>query len=60
MPTFIFSANGIDFGNYSANTVEEAKELFAVDAGYRSWAAMVEQAEELSGGGNVVEVREVD
>lgn len=54
--TFNFSANGIDFGNYSANSKEAAQEVFAQDAGYTSWAAMVEQAEEF--GGNAVEVSE--
>lgn len=55
--TFNFSANGIDFGNYLGATQEEAQEAFASDAGYISWAAMVEQAEEF--GGNTVEVRGV-
>ena len=54
--TFNFSANGIDFGNYQGATQEEAQEAFASDAGYTSWAAMVEQAEEF--GGNTVEVSE--
>ena len=55
--TFNFSANGIDFGNYQGETQEAAQEAFAQDAGYSSWAAMVEQAEEF--GGNTVEVREI-
>lgn len=54
--TFNFSTNGIDFGNYQGATREEAQEAFASDAGYISWAAMVEQAEEF--GGNTVEGRE--
>lgn len=54
--TFNFSANGIDFGNYSADSKEAAQEVFAQDAGYASWDAMVEQAEEF--GGNTVEVSE--
>lgn len=54
MNTYNFSANGLDFGNYEAASQEEAQELYAQDAGYRSWAAMVEQAEEF--GGNTVEV----
>lgn len=57
MTTYNFSANSIDFGNYSADTQAEAQELFAVDAGYRSWSAMCEQAEEF--GGNNVEIREL-
>lgn len=57
--TFNFSANGIDFGNYSGADQDEAQENFARDAGYKSWAAMVEQAEECSSGGNAVEVEEV-
>ena len=36
----------------------EAQEAFASDAGYRNWAAMVEQAIEVSGSDNV-EIREV-
>lgn len=54
---FNFSANGIDFGNYSGATQAEAQESFASDAGYQSWEAMVDQADEF--GGNSVEVVEV-
>lgn len=57
MKTFNFSANGIVFGDYSGATQDEAQNVFACDAGYTSWAAMVEQAEEF--GGNTVEVREL-
>lgn len=57
MRTFNFSANGVDFGNHSAETLDEAKELFAADAGYSTWAAMVDQAEEF--GGNTVDILEV-
>jgi hypothetical protein len=57
MNTFNFSANCIDFGNYEAASQEEAQEIFAQDAGYQSWAAMVEQAEEF--GGNTVEVKAI-
>ena len=57
MATFNFSANGIDFGNYSGADREAAQEAFAIDAGYKSWAYMIEQAEE--NGGNNVEVIEV-
>jgi ABC-type branched-subunit amino acid transport system substrate-binding protein len=56
--TFNFSANAQDFGNWEAATQAAAQEAFASDAGYKSWAAMVEQAEEV-GGGNSVEIREV-
>lgn len=52
-----FSANGTVFGEYSGATLADACEAFASDAGYMSWAAMVEQAEE--NGGNSVEAREV-
>jgi len=55
--TFNFSANGLDFGNWSADTQDAAQEAFASDSGYSSWAAMVEQAEEF--GGNNVEVLEI-
>jgi hypothetical protein len=57
MNTYNFSANGLDFGNYEAASQEEAQEIFAQDASYRSWAAMVEQAEEF--GGNNVEVKAI-
>lgn len=56
--TFNFSANGINYGNFSASSQEEAQDKFAVAAGYASWAAMVEQAEEF--GGNNVEVEIVE
>lgn len=55
--TFNFSANSIDFGSYAGDNQEQAQEAFAQDAGYTSWVAMVEQAEEF--GGNTVEVREI-
>jgi hypothetical protein len=58
MTNFEFSANGMVFGTYSGETKEAAQEVFAVDSGYESWAAMVEQAEE--NGGNNVEVVELD
>ena len=57
MKTFNFSANCLDFGEWKAPTQEQAQELFAQDSGYKSWAAMVEQAEEF--GGNNVQVYEV-
>ena len=58
LKTFEFSANDMVFGEYSGADLEEAQEAFAVDSGYASWAAMVEQAEEF--GGNTVESREID
>lgn len=58
MKTFNFSANVIDFGNYSGESQEAAQEVFAQDAGYESWAAMVDDAESFFGGNNV-EVQEV-
>ena len=57
MKTFNFSANAIDFGNWQGQTLAEAQEAFAQNAGYKSWAAMVEQAEEF--GGNTVETTEI-
>ena len=57
MKSYNFSANAIDYGDWNAMTQEQAQEKFADDSGYKSWAAMVEQAEEF--GGNNVEVREV-
>ena len=60
MRTFNFEANGVDFGNYQGRNQNEAQEAFATDAGYESWAAMVEQAEENSRDGNNVEVREIE
>lgn len=57
MTNFNFSANGIDFGTYSADSKEAAQELFAADAGYKSWNAMVQQAEE--NGGNNIEACEL-
>jgi hypothetical protein len=58
MKTFNFSANGSDFGNWEGETLEAAQEAFASDAGYLSWAAMVDQAEEF--GGNTVESVELE
>jgi hypothetical protein len=55
--TYHFSANGLDFGNYSGANQTQAQEIFANDVGYSSWAALVEQAEEL--GGNDVKIQEV-
>ena len=57
MKTFNFSAGGLDFGDWAAPTQDQAQESFASDSGYKSWAAMVEQAEEF--GGNNVQVYEI-
>lgn len=57
MTAYNFSANGIDFGNYSGSTLRQATEAFAAEAGYTGWDAMVEQAKEY--GGNSVEIREL-
>lgn len=54
MNTFNFSANGLDFGDWIADTQEAAQEEFASDAGYKSWAYMVAET-----GGNDVEIKEV-
>lgn len=59
MSKYNFSAGGIDFGTYEGETVRDAMEAFAIDAGYKSWQAMVDQAVELAGANNV-EVREID
>ncbi len=39
------SANGVEFGNYEASNEQEARDLCAVDAGYKSEADMVETLE---------------
>ena len=57
MKTYNFSANGLDFGNYKAASLTAAKTKFAHDAGYRSWAYMVSEAEE--NGGNNIEINEL-
>ena len=57
MKTFNFSANGLDFGEWLAQTQKDAQDAFASDAGYKSWADMCGRAEEF--GGNNVEVKEV-
>lgn len=56
MKTFNFEANGLDFGEWSAQSKEQAQNNFAQDAGYKSWAYMCECAEEF--GGNTVTVTE--
>lgn len=55
--TFNFSANAIDFGNWTAETQAQAQDQYAQDAGYKGWADMCDRAEEF--GGNTVEIREV-
>jgi hypothetical protein len=57
MTKFNFHANGLDFGIYEAANADQAKELFAIDSGYKSWQSMIDQAEEF--GGNTVEFFEI-
>jgi hypothetical protein len=57
MKSYNFSANGTDFGNWSAPDKAQAMEQFADDSGYVSWAAMVADRDEF--GGDNVEVTEV-
>lgn len=58
MTTYNFSANAVNFGNYSADSLAEAMEVFAKDSGYMSWDSMTEQAIEVAGAGNI-EIREI-
>jgi len=53
MKSYNFSANGTDFGSWSAITQEQAQQFFADDSGYVSWAAMVADRDEF-GGDNIV------
>ena len=57
MKTFNFEANGIEFGEWIAQTQEQAQDAFASDAGYKNWADMCERADEF--GGNTVSVTEL-
>jgi hypothetical protein len=57
MKTFNFFANCIDFGNWKAESLEQAQNDFASDAGYKNWADMIERSEEF--GGNTVEFKEI-
>lgn len=57
MKTFNFSANCLDFGDWEAKTLQQAKDDFASDSGYKDWDDMVERADEF--GGNTVEIKEV-
>lgn len=43
MAKYIVSANGTEFGTYEANSEQEARDLCAQDAGYKSEADMVER-----------------
>lgn len=43
MTFYTFSANGVNFGDWESDTLDEAKETFAEDAGYKSWAHLVEE-----------------
>lgn len=56
MKTFNFEANGLDFGEWIAETKEQAQDNFAQDAGYKNWAYMCECVEEF--GGNTITVTE--
>lgn len=56
LKSFRFSAGGLDYGLATGYTREEALDAWAESAGYRSWADMLEQANE--NGGNNVEVVE--
>ena len=57
MKTFNFSANWVDFGEYQGETLDQAKDNFASDAGYKNWCDMTNRANEF--GGNTVEIREI-
>lgn len=57
MKTFSFEAQGLEFGEWTAQTQELAQDAFAADSGYKDWADMCERADEF--GGNTVEVREL-
>ena len=57
MNTYNFSANGLNFGSYEADSQEKAQEIFAQYVGCKTWAAMVERAS--SFGCNNVEVKAI-
>lgn len=57
MKTFTFEANGLEYGEWIAQTQEHAQDAFASDSGYKDWADMCERADEYSG--NTVEVKEL-
>jgi len=54
MKTYHFHANGIDLGSFVAQSLAEAQDAFASDAGHRSWHSLAQQAEKY--GGNTVEI----
>jgi hypothetical protein len=58
MKFYNFWANDFDFGIWEAENIDQAKENFAKDAGYFSWADMVSRADEF--GGNSVEFKEIE
>lgn len=43
MAKYTVTANGAEFGTYEASSEQEARDLCAQDAGYKSEADMVEQ-----------------
>ncbi len=43
MKYFTFEANAVIFGDYLAEDLNQAREIFAHDAGYESWGSMVDQ-----------------
>lgn len=40
---FAFEAGVDEYGKYAAATVEQAKDAFAADAGYGTWAKMMKE-----------------
>lgn len=44
----VMSAEGYEFGNYEANSAQEARDLCAQDAGYKSEADMLERLSPLN------------
>lgn len=58
MKFYNFWANNLDFGVWEAVDIDQAKEDFARDSGYLSWADMDSRAEEF--GGNTVEFKEIN
>lgn len=45
---YTVSANAVEFGQYEASSEQEARDLCAVDAGYKSEADMVTKLEQPS------------
>ena len=58
MKTFNFYANWVDFGEYQGETLDQAKDNFASDAGYKNWDDMTNRADEY--GGNFMEIMEIE